>query len=468
MPAALAAATGLLLGGIQLLPTLDMAAESSRSLVDDSFALGISLHPWNLVQFWSPYAFTDRAYGSDAHLIAHEYAVYPGALLTIAPLWLWLRRRELSARRTLIGATAAFAGVMLVLALGQYGYLAMLFTHVPGLRSLRAPARYIVLVQFALAILSALAVDDLMKLARKGSGSVTQALKPRGIALLCAVAILSVLTTLLLNTHLLPVPADLPIGPRFNAAAGTAAVVAVTIAFLLAARGMRWGVVALIAVAAVDLGAWGLQYVYRQPPRTISSLSRGLPAAPQTRVIVGFEGFWMNRPLLKGFMMIGGYVGLYPNVPYGSPQFQQRAGAQWNIEDDGRLRRLPWKAAPRAALQHDRAGTVAEDSDAGSARVVEDRPGRLAVATAAPVRARLVTTERFHEGWRATVDGRPAQTLSADGFIGCMVEPGQHQVAFRFMPRSFVRGAVMSAAGALLLALGTLVTLRNGERPPAS
>jgi uncharacterized membrane protein YfhO len=100
--------------------------------------------------------------------------------------------------------------------------------------------------------------------------------------------------------------------------------------------------------------------------------------------------------------------------------------------------------------------------------MIEDRPGRLVVATSAPKRALLATTERFHEGWRATVDGTPIRTRSVEGFIGCMVGAGQHQVEFRFMPRSFVRGAMMSAAGAVFLALGVFVTLRRGGRPAAS
>jgi uncharacterized membrane protein YfhO len=100
--------------------------------------------------------------------------------------------------------------------------------------------------------------------------------------------------------------------------------------------------------------------------------------------------------------------------------------------------------------------------------MIEDRPGRLAIATAATARGLLVTTERFHEGWHATVDGAQTKTVAVEGFVGCMVEAGQHRVEFRFMPRSFVRGATMSAAGVLFLALGTLITLRRRERPATS
>jgi hypothetical protein len=461
IPCAIAVATGLFLGGIQVLPTLDAAAGSVRPLLPRSFFLSISLHPWNIVQFWSPYAFVDRAYSGPDYLHVHEFAVYSGTLLTLAPLWLWIRRRALTARRTLIVSTALFAALMFVLALGQFGYLGILLTYLPGVGSLRAPARYIVLVQFALAILAALAVEDLVTLARS---DVKAEFRPADLALLCSVALLSVLTTLLLNTHVLPVRADLPVGPVGPAAIGTGIVVAVTIAMLLAGRGVRWGVPLLIVLTAADLGFWGLEYVYRDKPNTIASLSRGLPHVTHARAVVGYEDFWQDRPVLKGYKLIGGYVGLYPNIRYTSTEFRQRAGAQWTIETDGTLTKLPWKAPPRARLMQEPETAAVPPGDLGWARLVVDRPGRLVVKTSAPGRRLLATSERFHEGWSARADGKAITRVAVDGFVGCIVEAGEHKVELRFMPRSFVLGRLMTAAGAILLALGVFVTLRMGDR----
>ena len=460
VPCALAVATGFLLGGIQVLPTLDVAAGSVRALLPRSFSLTFSLHPWNIVQLWSPYFFADRAYSGTDFLHVHEFAIYSGTLLTLAPLWLWIRRRALTARRTLIVSTAAFAGLMFVLVLGQYGYLGIPLTYLPRVGSLRAPARYIVLVQFALAILAAIAVEDLVTLAGNGVKADAPVLRPADVALLCSAALLSVLTTLLLNTHLVRVRADLPVGPVGHAAIGTGVVVAVTMAFLLAARGVRWGVPLLIVLTAADLGASGFGYVYRDAPNTIASLSRGLPDVTHARIIVGFEDYWQDRPVLKGFKVIGGYVGLYPNVNYSSAEFRQLAGAQWNLETDGTLTKLPWKAAPRARLMRDPQAALVPPGDLGSARVLDDRPGRLVVKTSAPGRRLLATSERFHEGWMATVDGNPGTRVAVDGFVGGIVEPGTHEVEFRFWPRSFVLGSLMTAAGGILLALGTIVIAR--------
>ena len=32
---------------------------------------------------------------------------------------------------------------------------------------------------------------------------------------------------------------------------------------------MRWAIAALVVVTAVDLGAWGILFIYREPARTI-------------------------------------------------------------------------------------------------------------------------------------------------------------------------------------------------------
>ena len=154
---AAAVAIGALLGGIQLLPTADLAAHSDRMAASSDFALTYSLHPINLLQLWSPYVFEAGAWSQVDPLWVHEFAIYSGAVVQVALIWVWIRRRVLPERRTLIAAVTTFAALMLLLALGRYGGLAVVPSHLPVLRILRAPTRHIVLVQFALATLAAIA-----------------------------------------------------------------------------------------------------------------------------------------------------------------------------------------------------------------------------------------------------------------------------------------------------------------------
>ncbi|HYT75048.1 MAG TPA: hypothetical protein VEL79_09900, partial [Vicinamibacterales bacterium] len=101
-PCAVAMITGFLLGAIQLLPMLDAAGHSIRSVLPRSFALTYSLSPWNAAQLWSPYVFVKRAYSPADYLQVHELGIYTGSIATIAPIWLIVRRRALGDRRPLI------------------------------------------------------------------------------------------------------------------------------------------------------------------------------------------------------------------------------------------------------------------------------------------------------------------------------------------------------------------------------
>ena len=77
-----------------------------------------------------------------------------------------------------------------MLALGRYGGLYPLLAELPGLNTLRVPARHIMLVHLTFAALAAVVFDDLAGLARRGEQVPWRRLWP-----LAAVAILSVVTS---------------------------------------------------------------------------------------------------------------------------------------------------------------------------------------------------------------------------------------------------------------------------------
>ena len=93
----------------------------------------------------------------------------------------------------------------------------------------------------------------------------------------------------------------------------------------------------------------------------------------------------------------------------------------------------------------------------GGARLAIDRPGHLVADVDAPGRRILAFTERFHDGWSATIDSVPLQMVRVEGdFLGRLVDAGVHRVTLRFMPRSFVHGSVLSAVATALL-VGILI-----------
>jgi hypothetical protein len=69
----------------------------------------------------------------------------------------------------------------------------------------------------------------------------------------------------------------------------------------------------------------------------------------------------------------------------------------------------------------------------------------------------LVWSEAYYPGWRATIDGRPAEVERTDLHLqGVEVPAGRHQVEFSFHSRTLQLGTVLSALG-LAVCLGLAV-----------
>jgi hypothetical protein len=456
VPCMFAFALGVLLGGIQLLPSADAAAHSTRMGLSREFSLNFSLHPFNLLQLWSPYFFARGAYSTSDYMWFHEFGIYSGAILPVALIWVWVRRHALGERRALVAAVTAFAALTLILALGRYGGIAVLFTYLPLLQSLRAPVRYIVLVQFALAILAAVTIDDLLAIAAGRSAA------PQGpMAALWIPALLGISTTLALNTQILPLGAQ-TFASTSAALPGVAIVVVVTLLVDLARRRIAWAIAALVVVTAVDLGAWGISFMYREPPRTIPQLTEAVPPAPgdlADSYAAAPAGGPYNADLLvlRGYRLTSGYVGLFPaaRYPLDSEIALRLSGTRWVFSPDGV--RHPAEGGVARARLLDEQGHDAP----GSAELVVDRPGRLVAQVDSPGRRILAFTERFHDGWSATIDGVPLPMVRVeDDFLGCVVESGVQRITLRFMPRSFVYGAILSAMGVTLLAAFLIARMR--------
>ena len=143
-----AAASGVMLGSTQLLPSLDLLEQSARGNPTRDFRLSLSLHPFNLAQLWSPYVFPNRTYGLPRENFVHEFGVYNGALCSLAVVWALIRRKRISHPR-LAAFGALVGGVGLLLALGRYGGVYELLTALPLVGKFRGPTRHILLVHWA-------------------------------------------------------------------------------------------------------------------------------------------------------------------------------------------------------------------------------------------------------------------------------------------------------------------------------
>jgi hypothetical protein len=459
---AAAVAIGVLLGGIQVVPSADAMAHSLRMGPSREFVLTYSLHPFNLLQLWSPYFFARGAYNEREAMLFHEFGIYSGAILPIALIWVWIRRDALRERRALVAAVTACAALALVLALGRYGGVAMAATYLPVLQSLRAPVRYIVLVHFALVVLAAVTIDDLLAIAEGRSAA------PAGpMAALWIPAALGIATTLALNTGVLPYGRHTFAGAS-AAALGVAIVAAITLLTHLAGRRVRWALAALVVVTAADLGVWGIGFIHREPAQTIAQLTAVIPQAPDDPAESYASGAARGPAksdllVLQGYRLTTGYVALFPATrhPLNSDAALRLSGTRWSFTPEGSRFRVEGGVARVRLLDH-----LGQDAT-GTARLSIDRPGHLVAHVEAPGRRLLAFTERFHDGWLATSGGTVLQTVRVEGdFLGCVVEGGVHNVDFEFRPRSFVQGAIVSALGAALLA-AVLIPGLTFSTPPA-
>jgi Bacterial membrane protein YfhO len=86
-------------------------------------------------------------------------------------------------------------------------------------------------------------------------------------------------------------------------------------------------------------------------------------------------------------------------------------------------------------------------------------PNRIVFGTQATQDGYVLLNEMDYPGWKATIDGAPAEILRADGiFRALWVPAGSHKIEFRFWPRHLLGGAAISIATltAVLVALTAL------------
>jgi hypothetical protein len=257
--------------------------------------------------------------------------------------------------------------------------------------------------------------------------------------------------------------------------------------------------------AVADQGYYGLSFLRRPiPPVAIETFVNGHAEPPATsdhrvqsdnngltmsglRLAGGYGAFRPTRQLdaLDGQRLrLAGVRWVQTRVPW-SRDSSEASGPNW----DGRVRpgpptydllgqRSSWAEVldplPRAWLVTHERVTGDPGRDIGSidlattalvfeplglaggppgvVELVTNAQGHLRLSATVPSRQLLVVSESWHAGWELTVDGRPAPVVRAYGdFLACLLEPGRHEVDFRFSPASLRVGAWLSALGVVLL-----------------
>jgi hypothetical protein len=108
-------------------------------------------------------------------------------------------------------------------------------------------------------------------------------------------------------------------------------------------------------------------------------------------------------------------------------------------------------------------GEGAAPAGADRVEIVEHAPHRVRLSAACAARCLAVLTDLHYPGWSARVDGEEAPILATNAiFRGVWLEPGAHEIVYRFRPASFFAGLALLAV--TLAALGAAALARAGAR----
>jgi hypothetical protein len=389
-----------------------------------------------------------------------------------------------------VRAALVLAVASLLLAFGSFTPFYALQSYLPLVNHFRFPCRAIVLFHLATAIGSAVAFAMLCRRAEKAGSQSPKTFK-MSIALLALVAASVSLAAIgpLLWPDYVAAPLLVWCGPLLVAAAA--------VLLALAASGKRVALIALVLLAAVDQGVYGLSYAIGSHVDDLNQFARSAtmpPAARADRIAADLSSAGSraprvgNRMLLSGAQRIDGYAGLEPSkqLDYSQAETLRLAGVHWVLRTDSTEKiagLVPhdqqWLSVPsplarvrmatrvidsKTSVERDIAADAARVDEPldlspgtpGVARLVSDRPGQLFIHTNAPTRQLLVVAESFHAGWRARCNGHCVPVMRVDGdFLGCVVTPGASDVELEFRPRSLEFGKKLSACGlALMVCLG--------------
>lgn len=465
-------AVGVMVGGAQLLPTWDAISTSIRP---ETFSqTWPMLHPLHLVQLVAPYFFRDDIYEG----VPYELKIYNGAIPLALLVLLAIRRKELGSLNRLAIGSFVLGTLAAVLSLGEYGYLYRIQPHLPFIGMLRAPCRYILLFHLSSAVWSAIAFAHLSELAERGDRISWNRLWPfllaPAISMLPPLFSLGLIPHPALNRYFVAVAM-----PFRQVIAGPTLFILVTAMIVVAMRGRRYALVAVILLAAADLGAYGLIYMRKFPQKEMDSFlkSRPIPSNALRYRLKSSD----NVLLMKGVRITEGYSSIPPKKQLAdmSEARLKVAGARWIWARyprflGGTAYGLPLpEPLPRARLvtkavvssePNEDIETIDIETTAlvpkkidlvegppGKAAIVRDRPGMIGISTETESRQLLVVSDSYHEGWQATVDGEDKPVVRVYGdFMGCVVDAGKHEVKFEFHPKSLRAGKWLSILGLAL------------------
>ncbi|MGH2558740.1 MAG: YfhO family protein, partial [Thermomicrobiales bacterium] len=121
-----------------------------------------------------------------------------------------------------------------------------------------------------------------------------------------------------------------------------------------------------------------------------------------------------------------------------------------------------------ALVEGDVSSIDVQSGNTGSARVTEYEPDALTIETETEGPGFLVVSEIYNDGWRAYVDGEPAEIVPTNHALRGLTFPaGTHEVEMRYEPHSLRIGLWISGLTAVAMvavfAVAGWTALRRGR-----
>ncbi len=518
---AFAVIVGLSLAAIQLLPAAELTRESQRAGgLEYIKVMTHSYWPPRLLALFSPDYFGNPAQNNyEGYNNYWENAAYIGLLPLLLALWViwrWLRRRESFSpfeRSPLIPFFALAAILSLILALGWFAPIyPFLYEHVPGFGLFQGPARWLVVTEVSLCVLAGLGLQVWLErgLSRRAGRRLLMmglALSPLGFALSFILkGNIATLGPATLRLGALLIVAALLFQSKIENTLPKILLVVVVVADLItahfalnptlppdiyhapnpAAEAIKAdGSIGRVFYfdtdeAAIKFGAYlahdnkfdgygpnDLDYWLgvRAALLPNAGMIDGVPAANNfdSLIVERYQTLLdtINRlPLNEALPILSrmhvGYI-VSPReldlpVVYRTPDV--------TIYRNDRVLPRAWIAPAEADLA--RVETALPGSNVES---LTDSGNAVTIRAASPAAGWLILADVWYPGWQAYVDGLSTEIQVANGAFRAVRFPaGAHTIEFRYEPRSFSLGVLVSLTSAVIIAGGLGIAIGRKRR----
>jgi hypothetical protein len=254
------ALAALLITGIQVAPTLELLANSSRQGgISPREALSFSLHPLLVTRSLFP------EYGSSFFTEYVAYLPLTALLLAVVGAWGWRKNPE-------IRALVIISAIGFLFALGIFNPIYQVLVRIPGFNLFRVPARWLVLYAFGISLLAGAGLQALISSKRKEGTDKSLIAGTVLIIALFAWALASVYLASYVTVGS-EISIEYP-GPLTWIGWGAELALAVLILFILSKRNRKLSYILLLLLVAVVLFSLSRTLPYNDPttPEAYSDL----------------------------------------------------------------------------------------------------------------------------------------------------------------------------------------------------